>query len=97
MTDLAWDLVEDVREIVRLFDPGSISGRPSGVVLYDNDSRLPPTPLLRTHIAQYPVRMRAYVLSHLSLVIHYKKTYINRKIQYSVKFMRYLGRDRTVL
>ena len=48
MTDLAWDPVEDVREIVCLFVPVSISGRPSGVVLYDNDSRLPLTPLLRT-------------------------------------------------
>ena len=52
MTDLARDPAEDVREIACLFDPVSISGRPSGVVLYDNNSCLPPTPLLRRSVSQ---------------------------------------------
>ena len=46
MTESAWDPVEDVRKIVCLFVP--VSGRPSWLVLYDNDSCLSPTPLLRT-------------------------------------------------
>ena len=48
MTDLGWNPVEDVREIVRLSDLVSISGRPSVVVSCDNNSRLLSTPLLRT-------------------------------------------------
>ena len=43
MTDSTWDLVEDVREIICLFALVSIFGRPSGVVSYVTNSRLPPT------------------------------------------------------
>ena len=52
MTDSAWDPVENVRDIVCLFVPVSISRRPPGVVLSDNDSRLPPISLLRTPLSR---------------------------------------------
>ena len=75
MTDLAWDLVEDLREIVRLFDPVSISGRPSGVVPYDNDSRLPPTPLLCTQCCLLSVHFFLPLFLYNSqylLLLHYR-------------------------
>ena len=46
MTDLDWGFLEDVSELVCLFGPVSISGRPPGVVSCDRVSRLPSTPFV---------------------------------------------------